>query len=154
MTDGLTVDNMNNIYSVPMGGMENLQDLSDVELRSLMWRYSWYVAAKVEACRRGMVNIAEIAPFVLNGNVVNRPKIKQLSEPVVSFTGRIEEQLEDISIDSVTEDKELISETLAEIYLQQGLKDKAIATYRQLILKYPKKSVYFADRISEIEMGY
>ena len=37
------------------------------------------------------------------------------------------------------------------IYARQQLYDKAIATYLKLSLKYPEKSVYFADRIEKIK---
>lgn len=46
---------------------------------------------------------------------------------------------------------DLVSETLAQIYTEQMLLDKAIETYRKLSLKFPEKSTYFADQISALE---
>ncbi|WP_320111422.1 tetratricopeptide repeat protein [Draconibacterium orientale] len=53
---------------------------------------------------------------------------------------------------SVKEDEELVTETLASIYFQQKNFDKALDAYKKLSLKYPEKSVYFAGRIEEIEL--
>ncbi|WP_052670600.1 tetratricopeptide repeat protein [Draconibacterium sediminis] len=53
---------------------------------------------------------------------------------------------------SVKEDEELVTETLALIYFQQKNFDKALDAYKKLSLKYPEKSVYFAGRIEEIEL--
>ncbi len=53
---------------------------------------------------------------------------------------------------SVTENDEIITETLANIYAQQKNYDKALNAYKKLSLKYPEKSVYFASRIKEIEV--
>jgi hypothetical protein len=50
---------------------------------------------------------------------------------------------------SVTEDDNLASETLAKIYMAQGNYSKAIRTLRVLELKYPEKSLYFAALIQE-----
>jgi hypothetical protein len=44
-----------------------------------------------------------------------------------------------------------VSETLAKIYTEQGLYDKALDTYQKLSLKYPEKSAYFADLIAELK---
>ena len=44
----------------------------------------------------------------------------------------------------------LMTETLARVYLEQKKYQKAIQAYEILILKYPEKSSFFADRISEI----
>ena len=44
-----------------------------------------------------------------------------------------------------------VSEELAEIYLAQGLNKLAVDVYRKLSLLYPKKSVYFAAIIERIE---
>ncbi|HLP64014.1 tetratricopeptide repeat protein [Flavobacterium sp.] len=49
------------------------------------------------------------------------------------------------------EDKSyLMTETLARVYLEQKKYSRAIQAYEILILKYPEKSSFFADRISEI----
>ncbi len=52
---------------------------------------------------------------------------------------------------SVTEDNELISETLAQIYEKQGNYPKAIRAYQRLSLKYPEKSIYFASLIEKLK---
>ena len=46
----------------------------------------------------------------------------------------------------------LMTETLAKVYLEQKKYLKAIQAYEILILKYPEKSSYFADRMSDIKI--
>lgn len=67
-----------------------------------------------------------------------------------------EEETEGSTIETVikrsaTADFKIVTETMAQIYLKQGNKDKALQIYRQLLVDNPKKSVYFADRIKELE---
>jgi tetratricopeptide (TPR) repeat protein len=46
----------------------------------------------------------------------------------------------------------IMTETLAQIYLEQKKYTKAIQAYEILILKYPEKSSFFADRILDIKI--
>ncbi|MCT4643509.1 MAG: hypothetical protein N4A74_00875 [Carboxylicivirga sp.] len=46
---------------------------------------------------------------------------------------------------------DLMSETLANIFIKQKHYDKAIGIYEKLRLKYPEKNAYFARRISDLE---
>ncbi|ALM48649.1 hypothetical protein AMR72_06935 [Flavobacterium psychrophilum] len=58
-----------------------------------------------------------------------------------------------VNIERSTQDNSmLMTETLARVYLEQKKYSKAIQAYQILILKYPEKSVFFADRISDIKI--
>ena len=46
----------------------------------------------------------------------------------------------------------LMTETLAKVYLEQKKYQRAIQAYEILILKYPEKSSFFADRILDIKI--
>ncbi|RCH53734.1 hypothetical protein DJ568_15965 [Mucilaginibacter hurinus] len=52
---------------------------------------------------------------------------------------------------SSEDQNDLVTETLANIYAEQMLYPKAIAIYKKLMLKFPEKSRYFADRIKNLE---
>jgi len=58
---------------------------------------------------------------------------------------------EDLSEKHSVPSANLISETLARIYIDQGYYSRAIDLYEKLCLKYPGKSSYFADQIQKIE---
>ncbi|HSD08845.1 tetratricopeptide repeat protein [Flavobacterium sp.] len=71
------------------------------------------------------------------------PKIPPI-KPGAVFTPNLDLNKEDNSY--------LMTETLAKVYLEQKKYQKAIQAYEILILKYPEKSSFFADRIKDIKI--
>ncbi len=57
----------------------------------------------------------------------------------------------DIKASVTLDKKELMTVTLAKVYLEQKKYKKAIQAYKILSLKYPEKSGFFADRIKAVE---
>ncbi|MEO6759575.1 MAG: hypothetical protein ABIO24_08985 [Saprospiraceae bacterium] len=51
---------------------------------------------------------------------------------------------------SVSANKDVLSETLAKLYAQQGHREKAINMYQRLSLAFPEKSTYFAAEIEKL----
>jgi tetratricopeptide (TPR) repeat protein len=74
--------------------------------------------------------------------IENNPKITPARDLV-------DIQLKPIEIPDTTH---LMTETLARVYLEQKKYQKAIQAYEILILKYPEKSIFFADRIQNIKI--
>ncbi len=75
--------------------------------------------------------------FLRENPVITRPKAEFYS-PI------------NMARQSAEESEEMVSETLAQIYVRQGLYKKAILTYEKLVLLYPDKKTYFASLIDQI----
>ena len=71
------------------------------------------------------------------------------NSPKIQFSQE-QESDSNIIVDKKLKD-ELITETLAKIYVNQKKFKKAIKAYEILSLKYPKKSSFFADQIIDIK---
>ena len=67
---------------------------------------------------------------------------------ITAAEGKVENV--DISAKSLEESDDLITETLANIYIKQKHFSKALDIFERLRLKYPEKSVYFARRIKDL----
>ena len=81
-----------------------------------------------------------IDKFLSSQDKTIKPKTTEKNEPET----KVEE--------SVTlEGDELMTETLAKIYMKQGHYSKALNIFDKLSLKYPEKSVYFAQQIEKVK---
>ncbi len=72
-------------------------------------------------------------------------------KPRIKVSKDLPESQEDLSETSTKDNSEIVTETLAGIYMKQGKKDKALGIYEKLCLKYPEKSSYFAKKIIAIK---
>jgi hypothetical protein len=89
------------------------------------------------------------------------PQVKRKEQVIIERFIKEEPQIKPQSSDKLdnenkakksSEDRdELVSETLAAIYSEQMLYHKAIASYKKLMLKFPEKSRYFAEKIEQLE---
>ncbi len=106
------------------------------------------------ASSRG-VSVLELADIdvdslatVTSGQLIDR-FLKMDNYRIVAEAG---DDAEEITTEANFDDEDdLVSEELAEIYAQQGLKMQAIEIYRKLSLLNPKKSAYFADQIEKLK---
>ncbi len=61
------------------------------------------------------------------------------------------ESKDDLSEKSLTYGENIVSETLVQILLKQGKKEKAIEVLKKLIWKFPQKKAYFAAQIEDLK---
>ncbi len=100
-------------------------------------------------------NLEEDVEFPLEKEVLKKKKFELIDRFIENNPKIIpaKDKMSKIDIkESVKLDKnELMTETLAKVYLEQKKYKKAIQAYKILSLKYPEKSGFFADRIRAAE---
>ena len=84
---------------------------------------------------------------VSNAELISR-FLKMDDYRIVAEDGEVEAEVKTEA--DFDDDDDLVSEELAEIYANQGLKTEAIEIYRKLSLLNPKKSAYFAAQIEKL----
>lgn len=146
-----------------------LGELSDECLQAFAGRWEWFsLPRRILAARRGAEDsrLAIVSscrlPSVPEQIALDAKLLTELSpeelierflqeENLRIVAGGGEPETEVRTVAELDEDEDMESEALAEIYLAQGLCDRALATYRKLSLLNPEKSVYFAEIIRKIE---
>jgi hypothetical protein len=74
------------------------------------------------------------------------------ASPTITGTKEKQAASEDLSVVKPGDfNDNIISETLVEILLKQGKKDKAVEVLKKLIWKFPQKKAYFATQIEELK---
>ncbi|GAK76330.1 tetratricopeptide repeat protein [Nonlabens ulvanivorans] len=106
---------------------------------------------KIEVTNKSPNDDTETAPVVdaekakkmaiIDQFLAEKPKIKPRKDKVSSTN----------IADLQTPSDQLMTETLAQVYLAQNNYPKAIQAYQVLVLQHPEKSGFFADRIREIK---
>lgn len=154
-------------------------EIAPSELDALLDRYEWfstgrivrrYVTGKVDAVAGivaagrwvSSIAIEEVDVSALKGAApLPEPTVDSADDIIEKFlqTGghRIvadggDDDWGDVKTEAdLSDEDDIVSEELAEIYLSQGLKNEALEIYRKLSLLNTEKSVYFAEIIDKIE---
>lgn len=127
--------------------------IPNAELDAILDKCPWFSAAQaLKASSKGVVprydiDIAKIAEES-DGEIINR-FLRKNDYRIVAEEGDVDNE---VCIEAEIDDEDdIVSEELAEIYLAQGLKNEAIKIYRKLSLLNSEKSIYFAEKIENIE---
>ena len=150
--------------------------LSAEDMDALVGRYEWFSTARI--VREHLTGERDaVASLVMSGRGVSSLKLEAVDVAglceyraamrstdaiidrflefgdyrIVAENGAPELEDEIRTEAEFSDEDDLVSEELAEIYLSQGLKSDALEIYRKLRLRNTEKSVYFAEIIDKIE---
>lgn len=76
---------------------------------------------------------------------------QKLAAAIEEEDEEIPETVFEMAVNSISKNDELVSESLAIVYVKQGKIKQAIEVYRKLSLQNPEKNVYFAAKIENLQ---
>ncbi len=122
-------------------------------ISELIARYPWFSAARAMKARMAGERLrydvdAEVIAEETEGEIIRR-FLRQTDLRIVADDEALESDVRTEA--DIDDEDDIVTEELAEIYLAQGLKCEAIAIYRKLSLLNSEKSIYFAEKIENIE---
>ncbi|MBR5905589.1 MAG: hypothetical protein IKZ51_03935 [Bacteroidales bacterium] len=90
--------------------------------------------------------------FVVGGDYFSSSQYKEVRhEDDNIFSGFATSEREELNGELPEEGFDFCTETLAQIYAEQGYTEEAKQIYSKLSLRYPEKSVYFASLIEKLD---
>jgi hypothetical protein len=98
----------------------------------------WLSLTKVKKINKKESNKNLVDTFIEQEPKISKTKKQEFFGPMQSAK------------EGLIENNELVTETLARVYLEQEHYDKAILAYKKLSLKYPQKNSFFANQIKLI----
>ena len=137
--------------------IKNIQNQND----KVFFNKNEITSALVENKISDSIEISEQNSFVdwlklSNLKPIDRSKEIQAVDKFISKKPKIrieanETQSDNDKNDDLANQSGFMTETLAKLYLNQKNYEKAIQSYKILILKFPEKNSYFADQIKKIK---
>ena len=90
--------------------------------------------------------------FVVGGDYFSSSQYKEVRHADDNiFSGFATSEREELNGELLEEGFDFCTETLAQIYAEQGYTEEAKQIYSKLSLRYPEKSVYFASLIEKLD---
>lgn len=122
-------------------------DFSDAALEALR------PATEPSADAGGDGNAAGRRVVVLGGDYFSRDQYERVQQPGDRVFSSFARKAKDEGYVEIPEDDftDFATETLAQIYAEQGYYEQACAIYSKLSLRFPEKSAYFAAQIDKIK---
>ena len=118
--------------------IDELKAIIAARLKSMEEEKKQQEEEKETAPKKKLTRKELIDKFIAENPSISRPKA-EFYNPI------------SMAQNSIVDNSEIVSETLAKIYFKQGYFDKAIEIYEKLSLNNPEKSVYFAAQIEMIK---
>ncbi|OJV51900.1 MAG: hypothetical protein BGO31_08940 [Bacteroidetes bacterium 43-16] len=76
---------------------------------------------------------------------------QKMTEAIEEENEEIPAQVFEMAVNSISREDGIVSESMAVVYEKQGKFREAINIYRKLSLNNPEKSIYFADKIENLQ---
>lgn len=76
---------------------------------------------------------------------------QKMTEAIEEENEEIPAQVFEMAVNSISREDGIVSESMAVVYEKQGKFKEAINIYRKLSLNNPEKSIYFADKIENLQ---
>jgi hypothetical protein len=72
-------------------------------------------------------------------------------EPRITPGKAADYSISDLAKESLEDDMEFVTETMAQLFVLQGKIDRAKKAFKKLMVLHPEKSVYFATQLKNID---